>query len=237
MIGDVIKRMQHRIIKTTLPSDGRQVRVRPWQGREEKLLLIAKESRDSDEIMSTVSQVVQNCLIDEIDVSTLPIVDVEWLFIQTRIESVSPMAPVSYLDPEDGRRHEMSVDLRDVKVVKPSASQVIDMGDGVTVKLRWPTAQDFVHSAGIPSETESAHALAVRCVDVIYDGDQAIDAKSEPIEMIDELVSCMGVEQYKAVMDWVASTPYLSLTATYVNSRGTERKVHLRNLTDFFSFR
>ena len=237
MLNNVIKRLNHRIVKTRLPSSDKVVSFRPMQGKEEKLLLIAKESRESDEIMSTVAQVVQNCLVDDVDVSKLPVFDVEWLFVQIRIESVSPIAPVSYLDSEDRRRYDVDVDLRSVTVVKPPAERDVEIAEGVTLRLRWPTVRDYVDSSTIPSDADAAHFLATRCVDKIFDGDTVIEADDQPEGEVDELVASLDSLSYKSVMDWVSSTPHLLATIRYVNSKGREREVVLQNLTDFFRFR
>lgn len=236
----MLPRISHRIVMTKMPSDGREVRFRPMRGREEKTLLMAKEAGEGEEILSAVRQVVQGCLVDEVDVDDMPIFDVEWLFIQIRIESVSPVSQVSYIDGSDGRRYDFEVDLRGVSVVKHGDSEpgTIDLGEGVVIRLRWPRVRDFIDDRVVSAEREGdvAHELAMRSIETVFDGDQAIDADLEPREELERFVDSLDVDSYKRLIDHVASTPSLRYEIKYTNSKGEEREVVLENLTDFFRF-
>lgn len=234
----MLPRIQHRIITTRFPVSGEPVRFRPMTGREEKLLLLAKESSADEEILSTVLQIVSNCLVDEIDVETMPIHDVEWLFVQIRINSVSNVSNVSYLDPTDDRVYSFEVDLTEIEVVKPETGPgSIDLGDGVRVQLRYPPAKAFISDRvrSAPTDAETAHQLALECIGEIYDGDSLVTPDN--IEELDEFVQAFGIESYRELMDHVASIPSLRYVIQYQNSRGEGREIVLSTLTDFFTFR
>mgnify|MGYP003343049032 CR=1 FL=1 len=49
----------------TIPSSGKVIRVRPFTVKEEKLLLIAIESKVAADIIATVKQVINNCIQDD----------------------------------------------------------------------------------------------------------------------------------------------------------------------------
>ena len=64
----------------TLPSNGKEVKYRPFLVKEEKLLLIAMEGEKEDEIMNAIKDVISNCVYDDINIDTLPLFDIEYIF-------------------------------------------------------------------------------------------------------------------------------------------------------------
>lgn len=237
----MLPKIQHRTIRTTLPSSGREVKFRPMTGREEKILLVAKESGEDREILSSVMQVVDGCVLEE-DFSSerSPIFDVEWLFVQIRMASISPESRVAYLDHSDEKRYEFDVDLSRVEVERPDAPDgVIRVSEDVAVELRWPSAGAFLDADVVAAETDadSARILGAMCVERVYDGDEATEADSEPRTDLLEFVDSLDLESYEHLMAWVAACPSLRYVIQYQNSRGEEREIVLQNLTDFFRFR
>lgn len=236
----MIPKLHHQVVTTELPSDGRRVSFRPMTGREEKLLLMAKESGERGEILTTVRQVVSNCVLDEVDVGRLPLFDLEWLFIRIRIASVGPTARVSYVDRADKKRYDFEVELERVVVVRPEgAVETMSLTDEVSVVLGWPSVESFLRPEVVEAETdvEIAHQLAVESVRDIYDGDTVIRASDQPRDELDEFVGSFDMDSYKRLLDHVAAMPRLEYRIEYVNSLGKEREIVLSNLTDFFRFR
>ena len=70
---------------TNLPSDNREVFFRPFLVKEEKILLMALEGKDSQEIQNSVMKIMTNCVkMDQIELEGLPYFDIEHLFLQLR---------------------------------------------------------------------------------------------------------------------------------------------------------
>jgi hypothetical protein len=68
-----------------LPSNKKKVRFRPFLVKEQKLLLMASESVEVKDVVDSIKKVVKNCVLDEIDVETLPVFDLEFLFLNESI--------------------------------------------------------------------------------------------------------------------------------------------------------
>ena len=56
-----------------LISNNKAVRYRPFLVKEQKLFLMASESTDAKETLKTVKQVLRNCILDDINIDSLPI--------------------------------------------------------------------------------------------------------------------------------------------------------------------
>ena len=61
---------------TNLPSTKQQIKFRPFLVKEEKVLLMAQEGKDQDEITTAVINILQACIKDEIDIKSLPLFDI-----------------------------------------------------------------------------------------------------------------------------------------------------------------
>ena len=72
-----------------IPSSKEKIKVRPFTVKEEKLLLMAMESKDVNEIVNTVKQIISNCIINgKVDVDKIPFFDIDFLFIFLRAKSI-----------------------------------------------------------------------------------------------------------------------------------------------------
>ena len=80
--------------ETTLPS-GNRVKFRPFLVKEEKVLLMIKDSNDFEQVLNAMLKVVDSCLITKVDVKTLSYADIEHLFIIMRSRSVGETIDVN----------------------------------------------------------------------------------------------------------------------------------------------
>ena len=69
------------IYNVKLLSDGKDVKFRPFTVKEEKLFLMANESEDLITIVDTVKQVLNNCVLSDFDIDSLPLFDIEHLLL------------------------------------------------------------------------------------------------------------------------------------------------------------
>lgn len=83
-----LPKIKHPTYKITIPSNSKEVNFRPFTVQEEKMLLMAKNTEQTDDIINTVKQVIQNCVIEPIDADKLAIFDIEYIFIKLRAKSL-----------------------------------------------------------------------------------------------------------------------------------------------------
>lgn len=80
-----------------IPSTGKDIKYRPFLVKDEKALLIAQQSEDLNVMVSTLKQVIQSCVADNIDVDSLAIFDLEYIFSQIRAKSVGEYSDLSLI--------------------------------------------------------------------------------------------------------------------------------------------
>ena len=109
------------------PSDGTKIKYRPFLVKEQKLLLIAQEGQDENEIVSAIKELLTNCCVEgKLNVEERPTFDIEYFFLNLRSKSIGDKVKLYFRHQECPENNgmpaksqtEIEVDLSDVKVQK-----------------------------------------------------------------------------------------------------------------------
>ena len=79
----------------TLPSTGQKIEYRPFLVKEQKALMIAQESGDNAQIEKAFAQIINDCVIDDVDPYAMPMFDVEYVFLRIRGKSLGEKVKLS----------------------------------------------------------------------------------------------------------------------------------------------
>ena len=72
-----------------VPSSGKKIKYRPFLVKEEKILIIALESKDQNEITNAVKDVLKKCILTRgVKVDDFPTFDIEYIFLNIRAKSI-----------------------------------------------------------------------------------------------------------------------------------------------------
>jgi hypothetical protein len=235
----LLPKLSHPTNSYVLPGSNKKVSFRPMLALEEKLLLMVKEGgSNSDEILSTVASVCQNCMLSGDDVLKLPVFDLEKLFIQLRKVSVSPIAEVSYIDREDGKQYDFQIDLDTVQLTEMAPPPALKLQDDIVLQLKWPTVGDYIKATADDASAEQvSSALELASLDKVFVGDSITDAAAEPDEEKRSFIDQMPLEKYHELLKFLDGVPHLRHELNYKNSKGNDRRIVLTKLADFFAFR
>ena len=66
--------------EVVIPSTKQEIRFRPFLVKEQKILLMALETKDQKSILNAITDTLKSCIVDEINISRLTSFDVEYLF-------------------------------------------------------------------------------------------------------------------------------------------------------------
>jgi len=220
--------------------------------KEEKILLMAKESKEPKDILAAVKQVVQNCIVqrghsdhnvtkegkdDYRDVNSLALVDIDYLFIKLRAASVSNKTKVSYIDNDDNQTYDFDIDLEDVKVKYPE--KVLDnikVSDSIGIVLKYPPASLYSDEEFAKAEGDDLiYILIDRSLVNVYDGAKVTEAKDIKMDELKEWIDSMAVKPYNDIKEFFANLPSLHYEIKYTNKNGKERNIVLSTLNDFFT--
>jgi len=234
-----LPKIEHPILNIEVPSLKKKYRFRPFLVKEEKLLLMAKESKEDADIFTAVKQVVENCSLDsKIKVDKLTLFDLEYLFLKIRASSVDNKINVGYRDAEDNKIYNFEVNLDDIKVVFPEkTNNTIKITDKAGLVMSYPQANLYADKDFLTMEKDHLFKLIVRCIDKIYEGDQVYEASNFTREQLENFLENLDIKTFDKVHKFLLSTPKIEYVIEYENSNGNKRKITLNSLNDFFIWR
>jgi hypothetical protein len=234
-----LPKISHPLFDVTIPSTNKKIKIRPMLVKEEKILLIAKSGGDPRDALTAVRQVVNNCIMDEkTDIDKLTTFDIEYLFIKIRAYSISNVSKVSYIDSEDEKTYEFEVNLDDVTVKFPeNISKNVKINDDITVVMKYASSSLMTDDEFTQTDMNKYFDMLIaHCVDKIYQGDEVFDISDVPmIELQQYLENEFDPMSYDKMRKFVLNMPRLNYEIKYTNSKGTERKILMTSLVDFFT--
>ena len=211
--------------------------------KEEKVLIIALESKSQFEITNAVKDVLKQCILTKgIDVDELPTFDIEYIFLNIRAKSIGEAIKVRVTCPDDGETEiPVTVYVDEIKVVKSKDHKTdIVLDDKMTLRMKYPSINQFIETNFDVNEDPKENVnktfkIISECIDTIYTQEDAWDAKDytskERVEFIEQLNS----KQYKEVEKFFATMPKLSHKIEVTNPNTKKKSsVVLEGLADFF---
>ena len=226
-----------------LHSSNKKVRYRPFLVKEEKVLIIALESKNENEITNAVKDVLKKCILTKgIDVDSLPTFDIEYLFLNIRAKSIGEDIKLTVTCPDDNEtKVPVTIYVDEIKVVKPKGhTKDIKLDDKLTLRMKYPSLNQFIESnftTDDEAETlvDKTFRVVADCIDTIYTEEDAWDTKDyTPQERMD-FVEQLNSSQYKKVEKFFSTMPKLTHTIEVVNPNTKEKgSVVLEGLANFF---
>lgn len=231
--------IQHPIFNIKVPSLNKEHKFRPFLVKEEKLLLIAKESKSDIDIFTSIKQIVQNCSLDKkLDINKLSIFDLEYLFLKLRGVSIDNNVKITFKDYEDSKIYEFDVNIEEISVIFPEkVENNIKIGPKSGIIMKYPSASLYSDQEFLNLSRDHLFELIVRCVDKIYDGEEIYEAKEFDKKEVENFLENLSVKVFEQVQKFLLSTPKLEYVIKYKNSLGNDRQIVLNKLSDFFSWR
>tara|TARA_B100000085_G_scaffold146169_1_gene133021 strand:- start:937 stop:1647 length:711 start_codon:yes stop_codon:yes gene_type:complete len=225
--------------KMKLPSTGKVVNYRPFLVKEEKLLLIATETGDQDEIIAAITNIIKECT-DLSDISKLPTFDIEYVFLQIRTKSVGEEVEVNVMCPDDGETEvKVAIPLDEIQVQKTRGHKAeLKLDEDIILTMGYPTLKTFVelNFGDEQPGVEQMFNMAATCVQSIADTEQVYDCANTPKAELLEFFDGMSSSQFKKVQEFFETMPKLSHTIQVVNPKTkVESEVKLEGLSAFFA--
>ena len=223
---------------TTIPSSGKRIKYQPFSVKEEKILILAAETQDTDEITNAVSNVLTNCITSpqDFNVEELALYDIEYLFLKTRAKSVGEKITVTITDPEDPTYkvdHDINIDK--IGVVKDkNHTDTINISEDVVIKMKYPDINFFNDGVNI-NDIASSITLIGKCVSQLVVGEEVFNKVDMTESELTEWLEGLTQSQFQKIIEFFNTMPKLSHTITLKNKKtDKEFTVKLEGLQDFF---
>lgn len=230
------------IYDIVLPLSKKTIRFRPFLVKEQKNLMMALEADDRDTIEKNIKQVLNNCAVTEIDIDKLPVVDVEYYFLQLRARSVGEIVDNTYIcnNIVDGNecKNKMKVEfnLLDLKIEKnETISDIINLTDKISLKLKYPEFATVEKLSQKDNAVDVAFQIVVDSIEYIFDGEQYYYANESTPEELMQFIESLSQEQFSQIEKFFDNLPRLNKKIEMKCTKcGYEHKIELEGLESFF---
>ena len=222
-----------------VPSTDEKIQYRPFLVKEEKILLIAMESGKNEDIIEAVKQIVSECTFNKLNLGTMPMFDVEYIFLQIRSKSVGEVSKLKLLCPDDKKTYaEVEVKLDDVKVqVDEGHTNKIELDNDMGMIMTYPNIDSF-KTSGITTITASNMLDVIStCILQIYEqkGEKVYEAKDQTKKELGDFIEQLQSKHFKKVQQFFDTMPKLKHTIKVKNPKTKkESEIVLAGLNDFF---
>ena len=224
------------IYTMTLLSDNRDIRYRPFLVKEEKILFMALEGNNSDEMTLAMKQIVNNCVQDPIDIDKIPLFDIEYILLNVRAKSVSDKSNVLYPCDKCEEQTPIVIDLNEVKPTsKPKGKQDIQLSNTVGITLNYPKVDMASIASSTDSELEMIWKIIEACTEQIYDETDVYDLKNYTETERKDFFEALTQEQFFKIRDFFDDMPRLQYTTEYTcDNCNYSGNIVIEGLANFF---
>ena len=222
-----------------IPSTDEKVQYRPFLVKEEKILLIALESGKNEDIINALKEIVSECTFNKLNVASLPMFDIEYIFLNIRAKSVGEVSKLKIKCPDDGKTlAPVEIDLNKVNVeIGEGHTNKIELEEGTGIIMQYPTIDSFSKLGLTNITARNMTDIVAACILQIYEknGEKVYNAKDQTIKELSDFVEQMNTAQFKKVQNFFDTMPKLKHKIKVKNPKTkVESEVTLQGLSDFF---
>ncbi len=226
-----------------VPSSGKKIKYRPFLVKEEKILIIALESKNQNEITNAVKDVLKKCILTRgVKVDDFPTFDIEYIFLNIRAKSIGEDIKMTVTCPDDGEtKVPVTVYVDEIEVIKPEGHETdIVIDDKLTLRMKYPSLNQFVeNNFEVDDDPETlvnkTFKVVADCIDTVFTEEDAWEAKDYSSDERVKFIEQLNSKQYKKVENFFATMPKLSHTIEVINPNTKEKNsIVLEGLADFF---
>ena len=222
-----------------IPSTDEKIKYRPFLVKEEKILMMAMESKKNTDIVQAVKDIVSECTFNKVNIDTIPMFDVEYIFLNIRAKSVGEVSKLKLLCPDDGKTYaDCEVNLSEVEVqVGDDHTNKIELDNGMGMIMKYPSIDSFKETGITTINASNMLDVISACILQIYEeeGKKTYDPKDQTKKELTEFIEQLNTAQFKEVQKFFDTMPKLKHEIKIKNPKTKkESKVTLTGLNDFF---
>ena len=220
----------------TIPSSKKKTFFRPFLMKEQKILFMALESENQEQIFHAICDIVKNCVSDVPNPATMPMFDLEYLFTKIRAKSVGEFIEVKVKCPNCQKSMETSVELETVDVEFPSGiTNKVMINQSVGIILRYPSLKDTMKDLDNLG-ADGVVKFICESIELVFDNENVYTKKDFTDQEIGTFVESMNVSQFEEIAKFYKNLPQLKKTVNCnCISCKSDFTIDFRGLQDFFT--
>jgi hypothetical protein len=231
--------LKHPTFELTVPSTQQKITYRPFLVKEEKILLLSQASDKMMDLIRSVKQIINNCIIEgDINLDVRPTFDIEYIFLKLRANSVSDIAKFKFQDQESGKEVKIEMDLKEVEIVRTDGhTSLIDIGNNVKLQMSYPTYDQLSKFGDGKDNNATVNAtfdmIKVCIAQVLVGEDEVHEFKDYTSSEVDGFVESLSTKNFQDVQTFFDTMPKLEKVIEYKVGKRIEKRT-FSGLADFF---
>jgi hypothetical protein len=224
------------LFETKLISTGRKkIKYRPFTVKEEKILLIAQESDDIEQVILAIKQIIGNCC-EDVKADKLPMFDLEYLLMQIRGKSVNNVIEFQITDPETEKPVTLELNIDEIKMTKPKGhNREISIGEDAYIVMDYPMLDDVTKFLNADEEKDNnIFDIMLSCIGSVVEKDEVYKLEDFSEEEVLEFVDSFSTQTIEDIKNFFETIPVMRCEQTYTNANGDEKQVVLEGVETFF---
>ena len=197
-------------------------------------------------MVSVIRQVLKNCVLDEIDVDSLPTFDLEYLFMNLRARSVEEVVDLRYkcnnvLKGTNGEEKqcngvvEFKLNILEVQPTKnPEHKNKIQITENLGICFKYPTFE-MLQKYEKMTENEMMINILIDCIDYIYDKEEIYYAKDSSKQELEEFVDSLQQKDMEKFKEFFDTMPEIKKDVHFACPKcGYEEDITIKGMQNFF---
>jgi len=196
-----------------IPSTNKTVKFRPYLVKEEKILLLAMETKDASQALNAVLDTIVACVDDTIDPNSLTTFDIEYMFVKIRSKSVGETSDIGINCTECEHTNKVSVDLQSIEITVPKTDFMVRLTDDITLEMTYPHFGAMANNKRLTnstSTTEQTFEIIMSVMKAIHTAEERIDLKDISHKEIEEFIESMTGDQLQKIRTFVDTIPKMT---------------------------
>ena len=220
-----------------IPSSQKRVRFRPFLVKEQKVLLMAFESKDRRSIIQSILDTIESC-VEGVNPQKMTTFDVDYAFTQIRAKSVGETAELTIDCEKCDTANEVTLNLENINVDLKKKNMTVQITDDISIKMKYPDYNMFIkdpNTMDVDSPTQAVIDLIVSCLESIQYEDENILIEDEPREEVEKFIDSLTATQFEKISEFVMDLPKLTHDLKFKCVKCEHENTRtLEGLDDFF---
>ena len=233
-----LPKLQSQVYELEQPSTGEKIKYRPFLVKEQKTLMMASESGDEKQIRDSLAGIIYSCTFEKVDPFTIPMFDVEFLFLRIRGKSVGEKIELNLLCPDDNEtRVKTNINLEDVGVnQKLGHTSEISITDKIKIIMNYPTLNDMVGMNGNENAGfDEVIDMMKRCIHEVHDGETVHSKIDMSDSDLNEFIESLTNDQFQGLADFFDTMPKVAHSIEITNPKTKKKgEVVIEGIQSFF---
>tara|TARA_A100001011_G_scaffold130396_1_gene137413 strand:- start:2357 stop:3064 length:708 start_codon:yes stop_codon:yes gene_type:complete len=204
-----------------LPSTGEKIKYRPFLVKEQKILMMAQEGSDENEIAEAMGNLVSDCTFGKIDAKVSPMFDIEYIFLKVRGKSVGDKIELNVTCPDDEETSApVTIDIEEIQVhMLEDHTNEVNISDDIKVVLRYPVLSDMKNVKASSNSVDRVFNVLNSCITSIHFGDDVYNKVDLTEKDINEFVDQFTSEQFDTMVKFFDTMPKMRHIVNVTNPK------------------